>query len=251
MTAVVWSFMAPLLGIAMMTVDPGRDSRALSSIGGGRATLQGIVRDCQTGVPVEQASVIVESQASPMERAETTTDRTGRFTVSLPQGDLLDLRVIVRRVGFRPDTTAVVRGPMPMQICLRPLASDLDTVRVAARRSAGGRALEDARARGWRVYSEEQIAPLRSRARTLTDLVRGLGIPGVIPPRRPGDCLRSARNQQCLAVIVDGFNVGVDLTVVSGDIAGIAVVGLTEARMFFGPLAPNGALVVYTRGGPP
>lgn len=223
---------------------------AFSSSGQARDKLHGIVRNRDTGEGIEGASVYAEGRSGGSHRTAAVSDGAGLFSVPLPADTARVWRLIIRRIGFLPETSTITRAADTVAVWLRPVPVALDGVRIAGRRSVAGRALEDARARGWRVYPEEQIAPLRVRARGFADLVRALGIPGVVPPRRPGDCLRSARNLQCLAVIVDGFNVGTDISVVSGDVAFIALVGLTEARMFFGPLAPNGAIVVYTREGP-
>src|SRR5690606_35431121 len=106
----------------------------------------------------------------------------------------------------------------------------------------------DARRRGWRIIEPAQIAARRESALGLNDLLVSLGQPGLIVPQRTGACVRSTRNNQCLAIIMDGVllgSTGVHLN--PRDIYFLAIVPASEARAEWGDRAPYGAIAIYTR----
>ncbi|GJQ20135.1 MAG: hypothetical protein HBSIN02_04900 [Bacteroidia bacterium] len=93
--------------------------------------VQGVVRDEESGTPLEGANVIVRGTL-----LGAATDRNGQFTIrGLPQRSLT---IVVSMVGFRPavvENVQATESPQPMlQITLRPTPIPMEQIVVTASR---------------------------------------------------------------------------------------------------------------------
>ena len=161
----------------------------------------GVVRDT-AGVVVVGAQV---SLAGHLGRGTTGTD--GSFRLSGPGGDR---RLVVRRLGFRPESLAVAippGGTAEVTVRLVPTPQTLAPVVVATtdiRRYAPRlRAFHERRERGFgRFFTAEDID--RRNPAVVTDLLRT--VPGTRITRRGGENVVTFRNQNCVPLIwIDGM----------------------------------------------
>jgi TonB family protein len=161
----------------------------------------GVVRDT-AGVVVVGAQV---SLAGLLGRGTTGTD--GSFRLSGPGGDR---RLVVRRLGFRPESLAVAippGGTTEVAVRLVPTPQTLAPVVVATtdiRRYAPRlRAFHERRERGFgRFFTAEEID--RRNPAVVTDLLRT--VPGTRITRVGGQSVVTFRNQSCVPLIwIDGM----------------------------------------------
>lgn len=161
----------------------------------------GVVRDT-TGVVVVGAQV---SLAGHLGRGTTGTD--GSFRLSGPGGDRT---LVVRRLGFRPESLAVAippGGTADVEVRLVPTPQTLAPVVVATtdlRRYAPRlRAFHERRERGFgRFFTAEEID--RRNPAVVTDLLRT--VPGTRITRQGGQSIVTFRNQSCVPLIwIDGM----------------------------------------------
>ena len=209
--------------------------------------LAGVVVAAGSQVPVE-AAVVTLHEGSGAVTASATTDAAGRFVLSLAR-PLTDTgaMLVVRRLGFRPDSVTVSALSFPVRVALVEVALLTDDVRVIGHPSVNQVRLDEARRRGWRVYGPEQVAPYRERARSLSFLFQLMAVPGIVPARSSYDCIRSIRANQCLALVIDDIVTGPFGYVHPADVFFVAVMGAADSRMYWGERAPFGAIVIYTR----
>ena len=92
----------------------------------------GRVVDAETDGPVPGAHVLVEGTA-----LGTTTDRDGRFALSVPDATGA-VRLVVSSLGYRTETVAAERGA-PVAVRLQPTLVDLQPVVVSASRAEEAR----------------------------------------------------------------------------------------------------------------
>lgn len=160
----------------------------------------GVVRDT-TGVVVVGAQI---SLAGHLGRGATGTD--GSFRLAGPGGDRT---LVVRRLGFRPESLAVAIPPgatIEVAVRLVPAPQTLAPVVVATtdirRYPPRLRAFHERRERGFgRFFTAEDID--RRNPAFVTDLLRS--VPGARITRRGGESVVTFRNQNCVPLIwVDG-----------------------------------------------
>jgi hypothetical protein len=218
-------------------------------VGARAQVFRGAVRQVNTAQPVPLATVTARDTAGNV-LAMTTTDSTGLWALRVrrPVGPV-ELRV--RRLGFEMGSY-VVKEPvasdtLEYEFLLNEVAAAAEAVRVTGDVSLNEKRLAEAYRRGWRVIEPELVASVRDRTADLAQLLRTLGTTSVYPPRGPNDCFRATRNNQCLAIVVDGLVLGPTAMVLPSDIYFLAILGASEARVQFGDRAPFGAIAIYTR----
>lgn len=211
---------------------------------------RGTVRAVNTSLPVPLATVTLRDSGGAV-LGMATTDSSGLWALRLRRNSgPLELRV--RRLGFEMGTVKVPPKPesdtLEYEFLLNEIAAAAEAVRVTAEASQNERKLQEAYRRGWKVYEPELVASVRDRAPDLAQLMRTLGVNSVYAPRMANECFVSARNNRCLAIVVDGVvTSGAQAHVLPSDIYFFALLGAAESRVQFGDRAPFGAIVVYTR----
>lgn len=218
-----------------------------ASVPAGAQVLRGSVRTLDTSLPVPSVEITVrDSLGREMARAYSSDD--GLFSIQLR--NRVAFSVHARRLGFQMAATNLLRvaeDTINLEFQLAEVALETDAVTVTGMGALNAQRLADAERMGWAVYKPEVIAPHRSRARDLTELLRALGARNVQMPRFPRDCVRSMRNNYCVTYVVDGQVLGPDAYVLPEDVYFLAVLTPTESAVMFGNRAINGAVVVYTR----
>lgn len=235
MRALPWFALPALLTLAA----PAADAQVI----------RGLVRSQDSAGPIFGATVTVRDTAGTV-LAMTTSDSLGAWALKVRQRrGPIELRV--RRLGFEMSSVTIapeVAGDtLEYEFLLTEVAAAQSAVEVRASESLNERRLNEAYRRGWRVYDPEIVAQHRDRASDLGQLMRSLGTVSMYIPRGPNDCFRATRNNQCLALVVDGVVMGPTGFVLPSDIYFLAVVGASEARVQFGDKAPWGAIAIYTR----
>lgn len=215
----------------------------------GAQTFRGTVRAVSTSVPVPLATVTARDSAGTV-LGLATTDSAGVWGLRLRRyRGPVELRV--RRLGFEMGSVKVSPKPesdtLEYEFLLTEIAAAADEVRITGAVSLNEKRLTEAYRRGWKVYEPELVAQVRDRTPDLAQLIRTLGSTSIYPPRGPNDCFRATRNNQCLAIVVDGIVLGGNPLVLPSDIYFLAVIGASEARVQFGDRAPWGAIAIYTR----
>ena len=220
--------------------------------------LRGSVRSASTSLGVADAQVTVRDTTGQVV-AVTMTDRDGRWALRIRRRSE-PLSVHARRVGFAIATTEPsVFSPtdtVDLEFLLTEVVATMDEMRVTGMVPLNEQRLTHAYRRGWRVYEPELVAQHRERAADLNQLIRAVGVPSLILPRRADECIRQARTNQCIAVVVDGQVLGTSAFVLPADVYFFAVLQPAESRVEYGPRAPGGAIAIYTRmrgdrAGPP
>lgn len=219
--------------------------------------LRGTVRSATTARAIPGAEVNLRDTAGVVV-ASARTDREGFWRIELTQ-PIGPIRLEARIVGFgRVAADAAPLSPIDtveVEFQLTELAS-LDAVRVTGMASLNDQRLADAERRGWRVYSPEVVASHRDRAADFLQLLRIIGTPSLYVPRRSEECVRSSRNNRCLAYVVDGQVVGQTIFILPNDVHFFAILQPSESRATYGNRAPDGAIAIFTRSfgdrsGPP
>ncbi|MBX9928955.1 MAG: carboxypeptidase-like regulatory domain-containing protein [Gemmatimonadaceae bacterium] len=212
--------------------------------------LRGTARDEQTERPLVGVRITALG-ARDSTLAEALTDSAGRFRLNVYAGGA-PFRLMARRIGLQVVRTEPVSAApsdtLTFDLMIAAVAVGLDTQRVLGALSKNELALADARRRGWEVISPEVIAGARNRANSVMDLLRDAGIAGLVPPRRDGDCIRTARSgSRCLVLVVDGLLQGANPYLDPRAVYFIALVPGSQATALWGPRALGGAIVVQTR----
>jgi len=227
-----------LLGLSLLS----RDAEA--------QVLRGTVRLRDDAIVVDGARVIAEDRAG-RRLAETITDEQGRYLLRLTARSSTPFRLSITRIGMQPtlsdEYTLSPTDTLDADIFVRELPSTLEEVRTSAEASLNARRFEEARRRGWRVYDPATIEARAANSPGLNELLRSLGAPGLLVPQRPGDCVKTTRTGQCLAVIIDNVLVSGAVHMNPREIYFLAIVGSSDARIEWGDRAAYGALAIYTR----
>ncbi|MBK7905375.1 MAG: carboxypeptidase regulatory-like domain-containing protein [Gemmatimonadetes bacterium] len=210
---------------------------------------RGAVRTAATAQPIPLATVTARDSAGNV-LAMATSDSAGLWALRVRRvAGPMELRV--RRLGFEMGSYVVpapqAADTIEYEFLLVEVAAAAEAVRVEGAASLNEKRLSEAYRRGWRVYEPELIASVRDRTADLPQLMRTLGVTSVYPPRGPNDCFRATRNNQCLAIVVDGLVLGPTALVLPNDVYFLAILGASEARVQFGDRAPFGAIAIYTR----
>jgi hypothetical protein len=212
--------------------------------------LRGTIRIRDDSVRVDGARIAAENRKG-RRLAEGVTDDEGRYFLRLPSTDGEPIRLSVTRIGMQPmmsdEFLLTAADTLEADLFMKELATELAEVRTTGVASLNTQRLQYATRRGWRVYGPEVIDARREAASGLNELLRSLGAPGLMVPMRPGDCVKTTRTGQCLAVILDGVLISGAVHLNPRDIFFLAVVGSSDARLEWGDRAAYGALAIYTR----
>ena len=215
----------------------------------GAQLLRGSVRSASTSLGIADAQVTIRDTTGQV-IAVATTDREGTWAVRVRRRPE-PLSVHARRVGFAVGTTEPsVFAPtdtVDLEFLLTEVVATMDEMRVTGMLPLNEQRLTHAYRRGWRVYDPELVAEHRERSADLTQLLRAIGVPSLILPRRADECIRQTRTNQCVAVVVDGQVLGTSAFVLPADVYFFAVLQPAESRVEYGPRAPSGAIAIYTR----
>ncbi len=222
----------------------------LSSLPAEAQLLRGVVRVRDTDRTIERARIVAEDRTG-KRLGEAVSDADGRYQLIVAGKVGTPFRVTVTRIGMRPslsdELTLAAEDTVNADFWVRDLPTEVEAVRATSAAPLNVTRYADAKRRGWRVVEPEVVAARRESAPGFNELVVSLGLPGLIVPGRPGDCIRSTRNNQCLAVILDGILIGNGVHLNPRDIYFMAVVSASDSRIEWGDRAPYGAIALYTR----
>jgi hypothetical protein len=220
----------------------GRDAEA--------QVMRGTVRLKDQAIAVDGARVVAEDRSG-KRLGETTTDDAGRYFLRLAGKVGAPFRLLITRIGLQPalsdEFTLSPADTVDADISVRELPPMLEEVSSTANPSLNARRFQYATRRGWRVYDPQLIEQRRESSPGLNELLRSLGAPGLLVPNRPGDCIRTTRTGQCLAIIIDNVLVSGGVHLNPRDIYFLAVVSASDSRSEWGDRAAYGALAIYTR----
>ncbi len=212
--------------------------------------LRGLARTLDASRPIEQAQVYALTLDG-KSVGTTTTGGDGRFYLRV------DARgqpfvVSVRRIGMQPTTSDRIvlakTDTLDVEFLVTEQGIFTDTVRVTAAASLNDVRLDEAKRRGWRIFTPAQVAERRENVQSFGDLIRTMGYPGLIVPRGNDECIRTTRYEKCIAIVVDGVVLGGGNPLINPrDVYFMALLSGSDATVQFGGRAPWGALVVYTR----
>ena len=213
-------------------------------------TIIGTIRSQDTERSVAGAKVSASDSLGRL-LAEATTDPSGRFRMRLPGN--LPFQIVVKKVGWRPSSTALIRGApddtlqLDLMVPAEPTEMDAVTVTAKGEGNANSKSLDEARRRGWKTVMPQEVEAHREQATNFLDLMRSTGAQGVILPAQPDDCVKSNRTRRCLTFIVDGVPAGISIYLNPRDVYFYSVLSSTESAVIWGDKAPWGAIVVVTR----
>lgn len=216
----------------------------------GAQVLRGIARTIDAAKPVERAQVFALDRNGKA-IGNAVTDENGRFFLKVSsRGN--PFTVSVRRIGMQPMSSEPMMlasiDTLEADFLLTEVGIVTDTVRVTAPQSFNDIKLAEAKRRGWRVFSPKLIAERRESVTDFSQLIRGLGYPGLVVGSRPQDCIRSTRNNGCMTIVMDGVPMSAGNPLINPrDIYFLAVLTASDAVVQYGDRAPWGAIVVYTR----
>lgn len=221
-----------------------------SAAGQAPPTVKGIVRDSTAGVGLSAAEVRFEGSTQ-----RALTDERGEFHLSI---GTLPARLIVRRLGFRPDTIVVRNGGEPLQIPLRPAAQRLARVVVNATRDRYTGRLAGYYQRLERGTQGQFITRAdldREKPPQLTDMLQRQ--PGVHLSRgRPGPARLQMRGRECVPLV---WLDGVSLSGGDVDLDAFAPTTIEGIELYLGASVPSrytgvrgqsecGVILLWSRG---
>lgn len=221
---------------------------ALLSAPGGAQVIRGTVRAQVGEAPVPGARVTVTDTTNAV-LGEVVSGPDGKFYLSFKATSRFV--VGVRKVGWTPSftdpMTATAADTMLVDFMVPAEPTELATAAIVAEgpSTLNGRAIADARRKGWKVYSPEAVERYRQTAGNFVDMMREVGASGLNFSK--GDCVRSLRYNRCLPYVLDGQPVGTNILIPPGDVYFFAVLSASESATQWGDKAPWGAIVVYTR----
>lgn len=212
--------------------------------------MRGTVRLRGDSVAVDGARIVAQNRRG-RTLADVTTDADGRYRLVFSGADGSPFRLTITRIGLQPtmsdEFSLLVTDTIEADLWVRPVATILEEVETEAAPSLNEQRFRYATRRGWKVFGPELIEARRESALGLNELIRSLGAPGLLVSNRNGECIKSTRTGQCLAVIIDNVLVSGGVHLNPRDIYFLAVVGSSEARIEWGDRAAYGALAIYTR----
>lgn len=224
----------------------------LAGNAGAQATpqLKGVIRDSSAGVGLSGAEVWLEGTTQ-----HVLTNERGEFHLSI---GALPGRLVVRRLGFRPDTIVVRKESESLQISLRPAAQRLARVvvnasheRYTGRLAGYYQRLE----RGTQGQFITRADLEREKPPQLTDMLQRQ--PGVRLARgRPGPARLQMRGRECVPLVwLDGVSMsGGDV-----DLDSFAPTTLEGIELYLGASVPSryagvrgqsecGVILLWSRG---
>lgn len=213
-------------------------------------TLRGSVRLKGTEQTVSNAKLTAEDRQG-RKIGEAISNEEGQFQIRISGREKIPFRVTVSRLGLRPSMSAemilAAEDTIHTDLWTEVVPILLEEVALEARPSYNTILYTNALKRGWRVVDPETVEARRNTSVALNDMLRSLGIPGIIVPQRHGQCIRTTRYRECLQIVLDGVLVGTEIHMNPRDIYFLALVNSTEARIEWGERAAYGALAIYTR----
>jgi TonB family protein len=214
------------------------------------AVLKGVVRDSAARVGLNAAEVRLDGNG---ERAITNERGEFRLSMTMPSG-----RLIVRRLGYRPDTINVLDRADDVQLTLAPVVLRLHRVVVMAERGRYSGRLAGYYERLERGTQGKFITRAdleREKPSQLTDMLQRQ--PGVHLSRgRPGPARLQMRGRECLPLI---WLDGAALSVGSVDLDAFDPTTLEGIELYLGSNVPSrysgvrgqsecGAILLWSRG---
>jgi hypothetical protein len=237
-SAVVWRSVACLLSTCLLGVPLQAQ------------VLRGVVRVREASQAVVRARLVAEDRQG-KRLGEAISDANGRYQLRVAGEVGVPFRVSVTRIGMQPslsdEITLADGDTVDADFWVRDLPVEVEEVRTTGVVSLNSSRYNTAKRRGWRVVEPDIIEKRRETALGLNELINSLGMPGLIVPRRNGDCIRSTRMRECLPIIMDGVLIGTNVHLNPRDIYFMAVVSAPDARAEWGDRAAYGALAIYTR----
>ena len=217
-------------------------------------TLAVSVRD-SAGAPLEQVGlVLLDPREQIIASAKTGSDGNARW----PKADTGFMRVVARRFGYSPQTSATFRiGPtdtIAIRITLARVSLVLDPIVVKAQRDE----LRDGRnpfginlrATGGHIITPTEIDQAVLGARDVADMLARRAIPGVLVDQR-ARCPRSNRGGGCMPFVIDGqvFRNGASLqdVVVPEMVDYIVILRGSEVGVRYGSIGHNGIILIATK----
>lgn len=222
---------------------------ALAS-GASAQVIVGTIRSQDTERTVVGARVTA-SDSLGKQLAEVVTDQTGHFRLRLAGNT--PFLIVVKKVGWRPSSTELIRGApedtLELDLLVPAEPTEMDAVNVTAK--GGGnqnaKSLEEAKRRGWKTVMPQEVELHRENSLNFVDMLRATGAQGLMLPAQPDDCVRSNRTRRCLTYVVDGVPAGTSIYLNPRDIYFFSILSSTESAVIWGDKAPWGAIVVVTR----
>ncbi len=208
---------------------------------GQNITTSGIVKNKVTGDPIVGASVNLQGSTT-----TTTTNATGSFTISVPQGG----KLIITSVGYSPTSIQINRGG-DVTILMEESSKNLDEVIVVG---YGTQKVTKVSGAITAVKAEaiSKLKPVR-----VEDAIQGASGVNVIQSGSPGASplilirgIPSYRNNGPL-IVVDGVPQSqADLNSINpGDIESINVLKDAATAAIYGVSGGNGVIIVTTKAG--
>jgi TonB family protein len=212
--------------------------------------VKGVVRDSAARVGLNAVEVRLDGSG---QRAFTNERGEFRLSMPVPNG-----RLIVRRLGYRPDTVDVRGGAGDVQLVLAPAVLRLDRVVVIAehgRYSGRLAGYYERLERGTQGKFITRADLEREKPSQLTDMLQRQ--PGVHLSRgRPGPARLQMRGRECLPLI---WLDGAALSVGSVDLDAFAPTTLEGIELYLGSNVPSrytgvrgqtecGAILLWSRG---
>jgi hypothetical protein len=212
--------------------------------------LRGTVRLRDTAIVIDRARVVAEDRRG-RTLGSAVTDDEGRYRLTITASDSTPFRLNVTRIGMQPSLSdeyrLAVSDTVTADLFVRELPLTLEQVDATAAPSVNMIRFAEAKRRGWRVYDPETIRARSASSNSLNDLLRSLGAPGLLVPQRAGECIKTTRTGQCLAIIIDNVLVSGGVHLNPREIYFLAVVGSSDSRLEWGDRAGYGAIAIYTR----
>lgn len=212
--------------------------------------MRGTARVANSERPLENAK-ITALLADGRSVGSATTDEKGRFHLIVSaMGQAFT--VVITRIGMRPAEStplfAAARDTLDLDFNVTEEAIVADTMKITAAPALNEIRLREAERRGWKVFPPLEIQAIRERVNSFEDLLRSTGFPGLIIPSRRNECIRSTRQNACIAIVVDGVVIAPGNSLINPkDVYFVALLSPNQAQLEFGDRALHGALVVQTR----
>ena len=201
--------------------------------------------------PIDGARIVAQSLNGVIV-GEAVTNEMGAFRLAIT-GNGAPFVITITRIGLKPLRSGTLeltpRDTIDVDFDIDEESIVIDTVQVRAAQSLNEVRLREAERRGWKLFTPKEVEQIRNRVQSFEDLLRSTGFPGFIVSPRRDECIRSTRNYKCLAIAVDGIILSGSYPLINPrDVYFLALLSPNQAVLQFGDRAPNGAVVVTTRG---
>jgi hypothetical protein len=201
--------------------------------------------------PIDGARIVAQSLNGVIV-GEAVTNEMGAFRLAITANGA-PFVITITRIGLKPLRSGTLeltpRDTIDVDFDIDEESIVIDTVQVRAAQSLNEVRLREAERRGWKLFTPKEVEQIRNRVQSFEDLLRSTGFPGFIVSPRRDECIRSTRNYKCLAIAVDGIILSGSYPLINPrDVYFLALLSPNQAVLQFGDRAPNGAVVVTTRG---